>query len=105
MARVTMRPQALNGEILALIETQAEGTESFTLPGEVVVEMSRLARRALANAAPAVASPAEKPGHEAGKRMAEARTELQDKAYEMLRFLTTEQRLALRMALHNAVSQ
>ncbi len=100
MARVTMRPKALNGEMLALIETQAEGTESFTLPGEVVVEMSRLARRALAVAAPAeVSRTAEKPGHQAGKVLETGRADLTARASEMVRFLSAEQRLALRLAL------
>ncbi|MBN2005018.1 MAG: hypothetical protein JXA21_16790 [Anaerolineae bacterium] len=94
MARVTMRPKALNSEMLALIETQAEGTESFTLPGEVAAQMAQLARRALA-----VASPEEKPDREAGKQMTETRADVQARAYAMVRFLSAEQRVALRMAL------
>lgn len=93
-ARVTMKPQVLTAEMARLIEAQAEGAETFTLPGEVAVHLARLARQVL-----------EKPGHQAGKAQAEVRTELQVKAYEMVRFFSAEQRLALRMALQSAVSQ
>lgn len=93
-ARVKMNPQALTSEMLLLIEAQASDAEVFTLPGDVVAKMAQLARRGLA-----VASPEERPDHEAGKQMTETRADVQARAYAMLRFLSAEQRVALRMAL------
>lgn len=47
--RMTMRPKpkALTDDMIRLIEQQAAGVESFTLPGEVVVELARKARQAM----------------------------------------------------------
>lgn len=98
MARVTLRPKALNSEMLALIETQAEGTESFTLPGEVAAQMAQLARRALA-----IASPAETPNPDSRQAM-HATVDLEklalwEAARNTVRFLSHEQREALKQAL------
>jgi hypothetical protein len=93
-ARVKMRPQVLSGEMLLLIAAQAEGAEVFTLPGDVVVQMAQLARRALAAAAPA-----EAPRPVAQATIDQERLALWDAARQTVRFFSDEQREALRRAL------
>lgn len=71
-ARVKMNPQALTSEMLLLIEAQADNAEIFTLPGDVVVKMARLARRGLGTLksihAPRRASDSEPEGYVATSR-------------------------------------
>lgn len=99
-ARVKMSPspRALTSEMLLLIEAQADGAEVFTLPGDVVTQMAQLARRGLA-----VASPAETPGP-ASRRVMTAEIDLEklalwEAARSTVRFLSSEQREALKRAL------
>lgn len=92
-ARVKMSPQTLTSEMLLLIEAQADGAEVFTLPGDMVVKMAQLARRALA-----VASPAETP-RPATRRATVEQAALIDAARQTVRFFSDEQRAALRQAL------
>ncbi len=97
-ARVKMSPRQVNSEMLLLIEAQADGTESFTLPGEVATQMAQLARRGLA-----VNSPAETPNPDSLRAMSAAvdleKLALWEAARSMVRFLSAEQREALKRVL------
>jgi len=98
MARVTMKHKALTSEMLLLIEAQADNAEVFTLPGSVVTQMAQLARRGLATA-----SPAETP-RPASRRVMTAEIYLEklalwEAARSTVRFLSSEQREALKRAL------
>ena len=93
-ARVKMAPQALTSEMLLLIEAQADGAETFTLPGPVVEEMARLARRGLA-----VATPAETPQLPRNRRPVVEQTAIIEAARQTVRFFSAEQREALKRAL------
>ena len=99
-ARVKMNPQALTSEMLLLIEAQADNAEVFTLPGDVVVKMAQLARRGLAAANPFTPQDAHPTANR--KAVVEQAARL-DAARQMVRFLSLEQRNALRAALAEAL--
>ncbi len=92
-ARVKMAPQTLTGEMLLLIEAQADNAEVFTFPGAVAAQMARLARRGLAAAAAA-----ETP-RSVNRRAAVEEAALLAAARSTVRFLSSEQREALKRAL------
>lgn len=126
-ARVKMNPQALTSEMLLLIEAQAGDAEIFTLPGDVVAKMAQLARRGMATANPFTPQDAhpqanrkamlphpdpsdegqpfsatrKAPGERTALSLVDAK--LLDTAQQMVRFLSLEQRNALRVALVEAL--
>lgn len=86
MASVTMRPTGeLSAEMLALIESQAEGTATFQLPGAVVVALARAARRGLETTSQLPVERATEGGLHS--------------AQQLVAFFTPAQRFALRAAL------
>jgi hypothetical protein len=107
MARVTMKPKALTSEMLSLIEAQADNAEVFTLPGDVAAQLAQLAQRGLAAETPESAA---RPVTQATRKAPGERTALSlvdatllDTAQQMVRFLSLEQRNALRVALVEAL--
>lgn len=83
----------LTGETLLLIEAQADNAQVFTLPGDVVVQMAQLARRGLAAAAPAETD------RPVTRRLMVEEAAMLDAARCTVRFLSSEQREALKWAL------
>jgi len=102
-ARVKMAPQALTKEMLLLIEARAEESEVFTLPGKTVAQMALWARRGLAETPvrmPAEASVRETLIPDSRRAVVDLeKLELWEAARNTVRFLSSEQREALKRAL------